>query len=240
MIFWLLKKAWCPVVSKNLYITKQYFLDKLCIWFSIVPYSPSFIPTSLGFSVSFFYKYLSNLACPLASWSLLTSLTRSFLSNVIFKYHPHTDGFYLFVLAALGVCCGVRGLLSSCAVQTSHCSGVSGCIAQALGCVCFTNWGAWALEPVGLSTCSSRAQLQRVASSLTGDWTHDPCRCQEASQPLDHKGSPWLLYFYPNSWLLPEIQMHICYLEFWLECLVDISNLKWKHNSWFSSPNVCL
>ena len=69
---------------------------------------------------------------------------------------------------------GDRGLLSSCAVQASHCGGFS---LQSMGS-----------RHVGFSICSTQVQEswctglvapQHVESSQTRDWTRDPCTGRE-------------------------------------------------------------
>ena len=42
--------------------------------------------------------------------------------------------------------CGVRGLLSSCAVRAPHCDGFSCCRARDPGPTGFSSWSDWTLE----------------------------------------------------------------------------------------------
>lgn len=51
---------------------------------------------------------------------------------------------YFYVLAVLGICCSVKGLLSSCSVRVPHCGDSSYCRAQALGARDFSSSGTWA------------------------------------------------------------------------------------------------
>ena len=63
--------------------------------------------------------------------------------------------------------CGEQGLLSSCDVQDSHCSGFSCCRAWAVGRPGFSSCGSWALEH-RLNSCGTWAQLPRSMWDLLG------------------------------------------------------------------------
>ena len=81
-------------------------------------------------------------------------------------------GLFLFILIILSIfgcagssllcrlfsSCGKQGLLSSCGVQASHCSGFSCCGARAPGHLGFISFSTWALDH-RLSSCGTQAQL---------------------------------------------------------------------------------
>ena len=87
---------------------------------------------------------------------LLISLCILFFSfptlSTISNYTFASSFIYLFISAALGLCCcmwafsscGKKGLLASCGVRASHCGGVSCFRAWALGCVGFGSCSDWA------------------------------------------------------------------------------------------------
>ena len=75
------------------------------------------------------------------------------------------------LLCGLFSSCSKQGLVSSCGLQTSHCSGFSCCGAQALGRTNFSSCGTGAQElwPTALDA------LWHVGSSQIRDQTHDSC-----------------------------------------------------------------
>ena len=96
----------------------------------------------------------------------------------------------LFVFV-LGLCCctwafsscGEWGLLSSCGVWASCCSGFS-CRAQALGIQAPQPWLLGSRAQAQSLLLTGLVGPQHVESSWTRDQTHVPW-------PLDHQGSPW-------------------------------------------------
>ena len=90
---------------------------------------------------------------------------------------------YLFMTAlGLRCCtrafsnCGQWGLVYSCGVLASHCSGFSCCGAQTLGLSCFSSCASWALQHMHsvVVVHKIRVAWQHVESSWTRDRIHVP------------------------------------------------------------------
>ena len=88
-----------------------------------------------------------------------------------------------------------RGLLSSCGVRASHCSGFSCCRAQALGHAGFHSCSPWAPEH-RLNSCGTRVKLLCSMWDLSGSSIEpvSPALVVD-SLPLSQQGQPISGYF---------------------------------------------
>ena len=131
----------------------------------------------------------------------MTAVKISTLPVVIFfKIYKYT---YIFIFGCAGslLLLGLfsryekRGLLSSCGVRASHCSGFSCCRAQALGHAGFHSCSPWAPEH-RLNSCGTRVKLLCSMWDLSGSSIEpvSPALVVD-SLPLSQQGQPISGYF---------------------------------------------
>ena len=105
------------------------------------------------------------------------------------------------LLCRLFCSCTMRGSLSICHAQASHCGGFSCCRAQALGHMGFSSCSVWAQQ---LRFLGPGAQAHRVSCSMACgiflDQGSNPCilHWQVDSLPLSHQGSPITIFLFQD------------------------------------------